>query len=58
MPFLFIGIILIISGIVFRRMAHHDHDHGGSVGAEHLIYAGVILILFYGLLYRGLTLYF
>ncbi len=58
MPFLFIGIILFIAGFILRRKAHHGHDHGGLVGAEHLMYAGVILIVFYGLIYRSLTLFF
>lgn len=57
MPFLFIGIILLIAGFLLRREAHHEHDHGGIVGAEHLMYAGVILIILYGLVFRSLTLF-
>lgn len=58
MPFLFIGIFLIIVGFLLRREAHHGHDHNGLVGAEHLMYAGIILVILYGLVYRGLTLFF
>ena len=58
MPFLFIGLILLVIGFLLRRAAHHGHDHGGLVGAEHLMIAGVILILLYGLVFRSLTLFY
>lgn len=58
MPFLILGIILLIVGLFLRRMGHHIHDHGIQVGAEHLMYAGIILIVFFGLIYRGVTAYF
>ncbi len=58
MPFLFIGVFLIIVGFLLHHEAKRSHDHNGTMGSEHLIYAGVILVILYGILYRSLTLFF
>ncbi len=57
MPFLFLGIILIILGIFFFRMGRRTHNHDFELGSVGLLIGGIILIVFYGLFYRTLTLY-
>ena len=57
MPFLIIGLILVVAGWHFRSNAIKGHDHEGIIGATALVIAGVILIVFFGLLYRTVTLY-
>jgi hypothetical protein len=56
MPFLIIGIIVVVVGWHFRAEALKGHDHEGIVGGSALVIGGVILIVLFGLLYRFLTL--
>ncbi|MBU0646282.1 hypothetical protein KJ611_02265 [Patescibacteria group bacterium] len=56
MPFLIIGIIILILGIIFYRHAKKSGDSDGVVGSSGLIIAGLILIIIFGFFYRGLTL--
>jgi hypothetical protein len=57
MPFLFLGLLIVIIGGTLFVMAKRSHDHEGEHGALALIMGGVILLFFYGLFYRGLTLF-
>jgi hypothetical protein len=57
MPFLLLGIISLVSGLIFHKMAKKGHDHDGEVGSTGLILGGIILIVFYGLYYRAMTLF-
>jgi uncharacterized membrane protein len=57
MPFVIIGIILVVAGWHFRSNAIKGHDHEGIIGSTALVIAGVILIVLFGLLYRTLILY-
>ncbi len=52
MPFLFIGILLIVGGLLLGREAKKSHDHNGESGAGHLIFAGLVLVVLFGLLSR------
>ena len=52
MPFLILGILLLIFGIYKRNHFHHHHDHHGVDGMNGIIIGALILILLYGLLYR------
>ena len=51
MPFLFIGISLLLVSIFFMRKAVQRQDREGIIGLTALIMASAILILFYGLFY-------
>ena len=51
MPFLVLGVILLIIGIVFLRRALKQQDKEGVIGVMALIIASVIIILFLGLFY-------
>jgi hypothetical protein len=51
MPFLFIGVVLLIISIILLRKAVKNQDREGIVGLTALIMASAILILFYGLFY-------
>lgn len=51
MPFLVLGLILLIVGIVFLRKAIREEDKEGVVGVSALIIAAVIMIIFFGLFY-------
>jgi len=57
MTFLYVGILMCIAGGIFLRRSIKQHDKEGRVGSIGLIMAGVILILFFGLFYRVLTVY-
>ena len=56
MPFLILGLIVLVVGIYFRREAHKSHDHEGLIGCTALIIAGIILILIQGLFFRSVIL--
>lgn len=51
MPFLVLGVILLIIGIFFLRKSIKEQDKEGVIGVMALIIASVILILFFGLFY-------
>jgi len=51
MPFLFIGISLLLVSIYFMRKVVKRKDREGIIGFTALIVASAILILFYGLFY-------
>ncbi|MBI4437490.1 hypothetical protein HY631_00890 [Candidatus Uhrbacteria bacterium] len=51
MPFLFIGISLLIVSVFLLRKALKRQDREGIIGLCALIAASAILILFYGLFY-------
>ncbi|MCR4313844.1 MAG: hypothetical protein NUV84_01190 [Candidatus Uhrbacteria bacterium] len=51
MPFLVLGVILLIVGIIFLRKSLKEEDKEGVVGVMALIIASVIMILFFGLFY-------
>lgn len=51
MPFLVLGIILLIIGAIFLRKSIRDQDKEGVVGVIALIVAAVIMIFFFGLFY-------
>lgn len=57
MPFLFIGVILFFLGLFMFRLGKKKHNHDFELGSLGLIVGGLILILFYGIFYRGLTLF-
>jgi len=57
MPFLFLGIILILFGAFMFRLGKKKHNHEFELGSMGLFIGGVILILLYGFFYRGLTLF-
>ncbi len=51
MPFLVLGLILLVIGIIFLRKSIKEQDKEGAVGVMALIVASVIMILFFGLFY-------
>lgn len=51
MPFLVLGFILLIVGVIFLRKSIREQDKEGVVGVMALIIASVIMILFFGLFY-------
>lgn len=51
MPFLVLGIILLIVGAIFLRKSVREQDKEGVVGVIALIVAAVIMIMFFGLFY-------
>jgi len=57
MPFLFLGIIILFLGFFMLRLGKKTHNHDFELGSLGLIIGGVILIILYGLFYRGLTLF-
>lgn len=57
MPFLLLGLILIILGVFFFRMGKRTHNHDFELGSVGLLIGGLILIIFYGLFYRSMTLF-
>ena len=52
MPFLILGILVLIFGLYYRNHFHHHHNHHGVDGMSAIIIGALILILLYGLLYR------
>lgn len=57
MPFLLLGIILLLLGAFMFRLGKKKHSHDFELGSLGLFVAGVVLIILYGLFYRGLTLF-
>ncbi len=57
MPFLLLGIILFLLGIFMFRLGKKTHNHDFELGSIGLIIGGIILMILYGLFYRGLTLF-
>lgn len=57
MPFLLLGIILFLLGIFMFRLGKKTHNHDFELGSMGLIIGGIILMILYGLFYRGLTLF-
>jgi hypothetical protein len=57
MPFLLIGIILFGLGVFMFRLGKRTHNHDFELGSLGLLIGGIILIILYGLFYRGLTLF-
>ncbi len=57
MSFIILGLICVIVGVIFLRMAIKAHDKEGKYGSIGLITAGVILVMFFGIFYRYLTLF-
>ncbi len=55
MPFIIIGLITLIAGIYFLRLGQKIESKETMVGAIALIIASLILIIFFGLIYRELT---
>ncbi len=51
MPFLVLGLILLVVGIIFLRKSIREQDKEGVVGVMALIVAAVIMIVFFGLFY-------
>ena len=54
MPFLFLGLILTAFAVYFLLKAQKKNDHDSIVGMTAIIIAGLILTIFFGLLYTGL----
>lgn len=57
MSFIILGLICVIVGVIFFRLAIKSHDKEGKYGSIGLIAAGVILVMFFGIFYRYLTLF-
>jgi len=57
MPFLLLGIVLFLLGIFMFRLGKKTHNHDFELGSMGLIIGGIILMILYGLFYRGLTLF-
>ncbi len=57
MPFLLLGIVSLVAGLIFHRLAKKNHDHDGELGSTGLILGGILLIVFFGLYYRVVTLF-
>jgi len=57
MTFLIIGLIMVVIGVIFLRRSIKAHDKEGKIGSIGLIMAGVIVMLFFGIFYRMLTIY-
>jgi hypothetical protein len=56
MPFLILGIILLIIGAIFLRKSIKEQDREGIIGVIALIISAVFMILFFGLFY-SLTIF-
>lgn len=56
MPFIIIGIVALLMGAYFLRLGVKEENKEILVGAIALIIAGLVLVVFFGLFYRGLTL--
>jgi hypothetical protein len=57
MPFLFLGIILVLLGVFMFRLGKKRHSHDFELGSVGLFVGGIVLVILYGLFYRGLTLF-
>ncbi len=56
MPFLFVGLVILIVAGLFLRRSIKSGDKEGAVGMIALLLAGLILTIIFGLFYRGVTL--
>jgi hypothetical protein len=54
MTYIIIGTILLITAIIFLRLAIKGGDKEGIIGLAALIVAALILIVFFGLVFRAL----
>ncbi|NBS41336.1 hypothetical protein EBS80_01610 [bacterium] len=57
MPFLFLGVVIFLLGVFMFRLGKKGHNHDFELGSIGLIIGGIILMILYGLFYRGLTLF-
>lgn len=57
MPFLFLGVVIFLLGLFMFRLGKKKHNHDFELGSLGLIIGGIILMILYGLFYRGLTLF-
>jgi hypothetical protein len=57
MPFLLIGIVLLLVGAFMFRLGKKTHNHEFELGSMGLFIGGIVLIILYGFFYRGLTLF-
>lgn len=52
MPFLFLGVILLIVSVVLLRKGLRSQDKEMIIGMEALLIASVIMILLFGIFYN------
>ena len=57
MSFIILGLICVIVGVSILRAAIKSHDKERKYGSIGLITAGIILVMFFGIFYRYLTLF-
>jgi len=57
MPFIILGIIIFIAGGYFVRWGIKHENKEILIGAIALVVAAIILVLIFGLFYRGATLF-
>jgi hypothetical protein len=55
MPFVFIGVVLLILGVIFLRKGIKSQDKEGIIGATGVLIGAVVLIVFFGILYSTLV---
>jgi uncharacterized membrane protein YjjP (DUF1212 family) len=56
MPFVILGIFTLLVGAFFLRLGVKNEDKEILVGSVALVIAGIVLVIFFGLFYNGLTL--
>tara|TARA_B100000315_G_C14083390_1_gene365908 strand:+ start:65 stop:235 length:171 start_codon:yes stop_codon:yes gene_type:complete len=52
MPFIFIGIAIVVISAFFLRKAIKSKDREGIIGVTAMLIAGIILLLFFGVFYN------
>lgn len=57
MSFFFLGLVIVVLGAYFLRVSIKRHDKEGKFGSIGLLIAGFILMLFFGIFYRALTVF-
>ena len=57
MPFLALGIVILLLGTYFYTQARRTKDRDGMIGSMGIIVAGIILIVLFGLFYRSVSLF-
>lgn len=55
MPFIVLGFVLSVFGIVFYRMTKRDGDSHGATGSIIIIITGILVMLVFGLFYRNIA---
>ena len=55
MPFIFIGIVMLIVSVMFLRKAIKGNDKEGIIGGTGLLIGSIILIIFFGIFYSSLV---